>query len=202
MSGTARSATRFVHGTASGLRLFGIEFRRNLGLLLFLPAVVGLVSTSFDVLPRGVWLWGATAGAIRGSLVLAGPVAAGLAAWVAGRNRRRGMEEMLAITPRPAASEASEAGMFEAQPESWSWSEDEPCVEPAGPDFVAQQVFAEWLARRAGASEDGYGLGLECPESKAALGRFGNLDPAEPRAWLLENYADLRVGKLELEDLP
>ena len=37
-------------------------------------------------------------------MILVGPLVAGLSTWAAGRNRRRGMEELLAATPRPAAS--------------------------------------------------------------------------------------------------
>jgi hypothetical protein len=50
-------------------------------------------------LPVGVWLWPKTSVEIRFSLVLLGPLIGGLAAWVAVRNRRGGIDELLATTP-------------------------------------------------------------------------------------------------------
>lgn len=84
-------------------KLLRIEARRSVAMWLF-PFVVVLVGyTTAETLPNGFWLWPQTALSIRDTLILIGPLAAGLAAWAAGRNRRRGIEELLATTPRPSA---------------------------------------------------------------------------------------------------
>lgn len=86
----------------ANLLLFGIEARRSLVLWL-LPFFVLIASYAAIVeLPRGVWLWPHTSVAIQAALVLAGPVAAGLSAWVAARNRRRNIEELLSTTSHSA----------------------------------------------------------------------------------------------------
>lgn len=87
----------------ASLKLLRIEARRNVGLWLF-PFVVLLIGyTTAETLPTGIWLWPQTSLSIRDTLVLVGPLAAGLAAWAAGRNRRRDLEELLATTSQPAA---------------------------------------------------------------------------------------------------
>lgn len=87
----------------TNLLLLRIEARRNLGLWFF-PFIAVLIGyTATETLPEGVWLWPHTSVAIQATLVVVGPIAAGLSAWVAGRNRRRNIEELLATTPRPTA---------------------------------------------------------------------------------------------------
>lgn len=87
----------------ANLSLLGIEARRSLALWL-VPFFAALMSyTAIGELPRGVWLWPHTSVAIQDSLVLVGPFAAGLSAWVAARNRRRNIEELLITTPFSAA---------------------------------------------------------------------------------------------------
>jgi hypothetical protein len=49
----------------------------------------------------GTYLWPYVAVALRDTLVLVGPLAVGLSAWAASKERRRGVEELLATTPRP-----------------------------------------------------------------------------------------------------
>ena len=96
-----RMRTRLTGRAASLLRIFVTEARRNLGLLLF-PLVAALVVyTASETLPSGVWLWSATSSSLQGILILVGPLAAGVAAWVAGRDKRRGTEELIALSPRP-----------------------------------------------------------------------------------------------------
>lgn len=85
-------------------RLLWIEVRRNQGLWLF-PLVAALtVWTTINILPSGPWLWPQISVFMRQALLLVLPLVAGLSAWNAGRNRRRGMEELLAATPRSPAS--------------------------------------------------------------------------------------------------
>lgn len=84
---------------SSALRVLRIELRRNLGFLIFPFVAASIGYIAYAVLPVGVRLWPETALAIQGSIILAGPLAAGVAAWIAIRNKRRKMEELLATTP-------------------------------------------------------------------------------------------------------
>jgi len=92
----------------AGLRLFTIETRRNAGLWLF-PVLVGLAwYAGHERYPDGVTLWIDVSFGIGMGMVLAALAAGGLAAFMAGRNRRRGMSELLATTPQsPAVREVS-----------------------------------------------------------------------------------------------
>lgn len=77
-----------------------IELRRSAALLfspLLLAAACLLV---WQLLPTGLYIWLDTSIAIRYSVLLLGPILGGLSAWTAIRNRRRGVVEMLNITPR------------------------------------------------------------------------------------------------------
>ncbi len=85
------------------LRLLRVEARRNPGLWLFPLVAIMIVYTTTETLPKGIRLWPETSVSLRETIVLVGPLAGGLAAWAAIRDRRRGIEELLATTPRPAA---------------------------------------------------------------------------------------------------
>ena len=87
-------------GTATMLR---IEARRSTGLLFFPVLVLAAFWVAREYLPNGVALWTAATYASRQTVIFLGPLMAGLAAWTAGRNGRRGMDELLASTPRSAA---------------------------------------------------------------------------------------------------
>lgn len=78
-----------------------IELHRSAGLLAFplLLAVAFAVGEAYA--PIGLSVWLDTSVAIRSSVLLIGPLIGGLSAWVAIRNRRRGIQEMLSITPHP-----------------------------------------------------------------------------------------------------
>jgi len=65
--------------------------------------VVALAWVVYDGLPAGIWLWTETVWSVQYSLILFGPVVGGLAVWVAGRETRRGMVDLLLTTARPAA---------------------------------------------------------------------------------------------------
>jgi hypothetical protein len=90
--------------TAS-LNLFRLEVRRSTGLLLF-PLLVGLAwaASTFwlGIDDQRVTLWTQTSAKIGVAVLLLGPAAGGLAAWAAGRERRRRIEELLATTPFPS----------------------------------------------------------------------------------------------------
>ena len=84
------------------LRLLRIETRRSLGLWLLLAAPVLIWFAFLQGLPRVAPLWFETSVMVRNLVTFAGPALAGAAAWMAGRDRRRGIEDLLATTPRPA----------------------------------------------------------------------------------------------------
>ncbi len=95
--------------TATG-RLLWIETRRSVGLWAF-PVLVGLAWLAWRIQQEGaghsgVALWPQTSVDIGFAVVFLGPAAGGLGAWVAGRDRRRGLEDLLATTPTPATRRA------------------------------------------------------------------------------------------------
>jgi hypothetical protein len=76
----------------------------------------------------------------------------------------------------------------------------------------AQIAMRSWLLQRAGlnlesgcydsmSQEPSWDGGPSRRTCRSAA-RFARLDPAQQRAWLVEHYGDLRLGKLKLEDLP
>ena len=85
------------------VRMIAIETRRNVG-LWFVPviAALALLLAYGDGLSWRLLLWPNMSVMIRDTLLFAGPIAAGAATWMAGRERRRGMSDLLATTPRPA----------------------------------------------------------------------------------------------------
>lgn len=86
----------------ASLRLVGLEFRRSIGPLVVPLLVLGVWwLISDDVMPRNVQLWPLTSQLTIAMAFLLAPAGGGLSAWAATRNRRRGMEEMLAVTARP-----------------------------------------------------------------------------------------------------
>lgn len=90
------------------LRLFRIEVRRSLGLLLF-PVLVGIMwlashQLSYGPEMPGVALWSEDSQAVSSASLLLAPVVAALLAWVAGAEQRRRLGELLMTTPRPPFS--------------------------------------------------------------------------------------------------
>lgn len=69
--------------------------------------------------------------------------------------------------------------------------------------LVAQVAIGRWLLWQAGLPDENvlYSTNGADP-AKAAADRFAALDPAQQRAWLEAHFADLRAGKVRLEDLP
>lgn len=86
----------------AGAGLLRIEFRRSLGLLVFpvLFAVGWLLSG--DVMYGEAYVWLDTSAGVRYTAFFLGPLIGGVSAWMAGRNRRRGMVEILTTTPHPS----------------------------------------------------------------------------------------------------
>ena len=93
------------------LRLLRIEAHRNLGVFLFPFVIAGILFMTYEALPVGVLLWPETALSIHITLVLTGPLAAGVGAWSAIRNKRRGIQELLATTSySPAGRDLTRLG--------------------------------------------------------------------------------------------
>lgn len=90
---------------ASILAALRIETRRSVALLLS-PLILAVAwwmawNGMYGTMPRDIYLWQETSRVVKDSILQIGPLVAGLSAWAAGRNRRRGMEDLLASTPRP-----------------------------------------------------------------------------------------------------
>ncbi len=93
---------------ASALAVLRIETRR--GVVLFLSPLILAAAWfmswygMYGTMPRDIYLWQETSRVVKDSILTVGPLVAGLSAWAAGRNRRRGMGDLLSTTARPAAS--------------------------------------------------------------------------------------------------
>ncbi|MEX1157940.1 MAG: hypothetical protein WEC79_03295 [Thermomicrobiales bacterium] len=86
------------------MRLFTIEARRSVALWFFpLMALVACWYADSRMSPIGVSLWRHNSAQIGETLILLAPLMGGVAAWAAGRDRRRGVSDLLATTPLPAA---------------------------------------------------------------------------------------------------
>ncbi len=70
------------------------------------------------------------------------------------------------------------------------------------PSYEAQSVVGDWLLARSGGKLPPRGSTGDCPNAEDLIEGFAALDPAERRAWLDENLADLRAGRVSLDDLP
>ncbi len=80
-------------------RLLAIECRRTIGPWL-LPFMVALPWFSAGSNPLPTWFWAESSVVVRDAALYIGPLIAGAAAWMAGRERRRGLGDLLATTPR------------------------------------------------------------------------------------------------------
>lgn len=91
--------------------LIRIETRRGVALLLsplilaaaWWMAWYGTYGAMYEVAFSGTYIWEEMSRSAKDSILTTGPLAAGIAAWAAGRNRRRGMGELLSTTALPAA---------------------------------------------------------------------------------------------------
>src|SRR5215216_680471 len=86
-------------------RLLWIETRRSIGLLAF-PVLAGLAWLAWFLQSdsdqhSGIALWPQTSADIAFAVAFLGPAAGGLAAWAAGRDRRRGLGDLLETMPAP-----------------------------------------------------------------------------------------------------
>lgn len=86
------------------LRLFTIEARRSIALWFFpLMALAAAWYANDRLTPVGVALWRQSSAQIGETLIILAPLMSGVAAWAAGRDRRRGIDDLLETTPRPIA---------------------------------------------------------------------------------------------------
>ena len=89
-------------------RLLRIESRRSVALLCF-PFLLGVAFwiawQEMEARFPGaeVYIWQDTSRSVQLTVIFVGPLVAGLSAWVADRNRRRGMGDLLSTTARPSA---------------------------------------------------------------------------------------------------
>lgn len=92
----------------STLAVLRIETWRGVTLLLspLILAAAWFMSWygMYGTMPRDIYLWQETSRVVKDSILTVGPLVAGLSAWAADRNRRRGMGDLLSTTARPAAS--------------------------------------------------------------------------------------------------
>jgi len=94
-------AANSLESVTAYLRLWRIETRRSV-VIWFLP-VIALIGWWYASarMPYGTITWTQTSVAIGLAGTMMMPLVAGVAAWTAGRERRRGMSDLLAATPRP-----------------------------------------------------------------------------------------------------
>jgi len=85
------------------LRLVRVEARRSTAALLMPLVLAGLLYLAYREVDARLLFWEDVSLLIRDGMVFIGPVIGGLAAWMAGRERRRGMDDLLATTPLPVA---------------------------------------------------------------------------------------------------
>ena len=81
-------------------RLLRIELRRTIAFLLALPMFLLAWQTLGGWFDQPIVLWPDLSVAVGQGATLIGPVLAGAAVWMAGRERRRGLTELLDTTPR------------------------------------------------------------------------------------------------------
>jgi hypothetical protein len=100
-------------------RLLRIELRRNSAwiLLPLLAALLLIASPYGRVLRAPVVLWSSRSVAMQGSLQVIGPFAAGIAAWMASREARRNLTDLLTSTAR---SQWSRRGAVLAATAAWA----------------------------------------------------------------------------------
>lgn len=112
-------------------RLVTMELRRNAGVWLFptIPLAAWWLLSNWGWIP---FLWDSTNAQLQASVApFAVPAVAGIAAWMAGRDRRRGIEDLLASTP--LAPEVRELAL-------WGGT--------AGWGVLAYVAFAAWMTGR------------------------------------------------------
>ncbi len=88
----------------TALGLLRLEFRRSIALVCFPLMVAGAWWFADFTVISGFYVWLQTSGGIRQTILLVGPMMGGIAAWMAGRDRRRKMGELLAVTPCSSVS--------------------------------------------------------------------------------------------------
>lgn len=104
VKGSSGLSSGITSGIVSALSLLRIEFRRSAGFLLIPVIVAGSWLFGWSYLGSPVTLWSDGSVLLRDLGIFAAPFLGGIAAWMAGRERRRGAGELLETTPRPELS--------------------------------------------------------------------------------------------------
>lgn len=96
-------------------RIVRIELRRGVGIWALVPMIVALALAALAHPREWAGEWAGWSYELRMILIVLGPLVVAAAAWQGNREHRRGLEELLAATPRPPmhrtlASLASPAG--------------------------------------------------------------------------------------------
>ncbi|HEX5166489.1 MAG TPA: hypothetical protein VFV93_13890, partial [Thermomicrobiales bacterium] len=86
------------------IRIFTIEARRSVA-LWFVPLMVAVAGwyANARLSPVGVAVWRHSSVSVGETLFVLAPLLGGVAAWAGGRDRRRGVGDLLATMPRPLA---------------------------------------------------------------------------------------------------
>lgn len=63
----------------------------------------GIYGSMYEAKLANIYIWQETSGVIKDSILTTGPILAGLSAWVAGREVRRGIGDLLTTTAKPQA---------------------------------------------------------------------------------------------------
>ncbi|MGI8535918.1 MAG: hypothetical protein ACR2K2_05350 [Mycobacteriales bacterium] len=98
-------------------RAVGIELRRGVGICTFVPMLIALVFITLAHLRQWAGDWLGWAYYQRTSLIVFGPLVVAAAAWQGGRERRRGLVELLASTARGPLQRTTAAL---ASPAAWA----------------------------------------------------------------------------------
>ncbi len=85
-------------------RLVGLEFRRGFALWLMPVGLVALYAVLRDQFSSPIAVWPEEVVSLRDTVTYLGPLFAGAAAWMATRDLRTGVDELLGTTPLPTAA--------------------------------------------------------------------------------------------------
>ncbi len=99
---------------------------------------------------------------------------------------------------KPTAEDKRRCGGLGEDYASMGIGPNEWILEPAR---ESQEVVIGWLLERSGSRTSELSQ-QQCANTGDLVRRFADLNPEKRKAWLDENFADLRAGKVALGDLP
>lgn len=118
-----------------------------------------------------------------------------------GTEARYDVADSLVVDERKMEQLASPANERKVDEEDLERCGGSPNKEYFHPSYEAQSVIARWLLQRSGGAREEMDTG-SCANKDNLVDRFEALSPAEREAWLENNLAGLRAGKVTLKDLP